>query len=91
MINFNFNLYNPFSNRWDIIWTKSKLLTQHKTIEFNGYKTNSILQINFTLSSRCDHAGVNLMVGLFGYIVELHFYDTRHWDNINNCWGRYDV
>lgn len=86
MINFNLNLSNPFSNRWDIIWATSKMLSKHKAIEFNGYKTHSILELDFSLTFRQDHSGLRVMLGLIGYNVELHYYDTRHWDYDNNIW-----
>jgi hypothetical protein len=30
------------------------------------------------------------MLGLLGYSVEFHFYDTRHWDFETNTWVKYD-
>jgi hypothetical protein len=80
MINFNFNLTNPFSNRWRIMFCKSGLLDNHKAWEFNGYQTHHIVDINFNLSVTGDHPGVSIMLGLFGYSLELSGYDTRHED-----------
>ena len=37
-----------------------------------------------------DHAGVSLWLGLSGFDVGLHFYDTRHWDYENNRWEVYE-
>jgi hypothetical protein len=86
MINFNLNISNPWSQRWDILWTKSRVLSMNKAIEFNGYRTNSLFDIEFDFNIRTDHAGARLMLGLFGYEVELHFYDTRHWNNEMESW-----
>jgi hypothetical protein len=86
MINFNFNISNPWSRRWEILWTKSRMLTSNKAIEFNGYRTNSVVSVDFNINVRTDHAGARVMLGLFGYEMELHFYDTRHWDNEMESW-----
>jgi hypothetical protein len=90
MINFNVTVSNPWSNRWDTLWTRSRFLSANKAVEFNGYRTNSLINIDFRLSFRTDHAGFHLMLGLFGYEVELHFYDTRHWDSEWDTWVNYD-
>jgi hypothetical protein len=90
MINFNFSLSNPWSNRWKTLWTKHRLLYTNKVVEFNGYKTNSLITVDINLSLQTDHAGLRLMLGLFGYEVEVHFYDTRHWDSEKDTWEVYD-
>jgi len=90
MINLNVTVSNPWSNRWDILWTKSQVLFANKAVEFNGYRTGSLITVDFGLSFRTDHAGMRLMLGLFGYEVELHFYDTRHWDSEWDTWVDYD-
>jgi hypothetical protein len=86
MINLNFNIYNPWSSRWDILWNKSKLIGKNKALEFNGYRTNYIINADFNFKPAGDHAGARIMFGLFGFDVELHFYDTRHWDYDTNTW-----
>jgi len=88
MINLNLNISNPWSDTWTILWNKSKLLTQHKAIEFNGYRTNHIVNVEFNVKPTGDHAGVRWMLGLFGYDMELHFYDVRHWDYIRGEWEK---
>jgi hypothetical protein len=90
MINFNFNLSNPWSNRWDMLWTQHQFLSANKAVEFNVYRTNSLITVDFGLSFRTDHAGVRLMLGVFGYQAELHFYDTRHWDSDRGTWVNYN-
>jgi hypothetical protein len=80
MIDLNLNISNPWCDTWTILWNKSKLLSQHKAIEFNGYRTNHIVNAEFNAKPIGDHAGVRCMLGLFGYEMELHFYDVRHWD-----------
>jgi hypothetical protein len=90
MISFNFSILNPWSRHWKTLWCKHSLLSIYKVVEFNGYKTNSIITVDFNLTSQTDHAGLRLMLGLFGYEVEIHFYDTRHWDNEKDSWTVYN-
>ena len=82
MIHFDFCLSNPFSNRWNHVVDKHGRFTTNKAWEFVVYRTPNIISISFSLRFRTDHAGIRLQVGLVGYELELHFYDTRHWDDI---------
>jgi len=63
---------------------------KNKAVEFNGYCTNHIFNIDFNFKPAGDHGGVHIMLGLFGYDIELHFYDTRHWNYETNTWEKYD-
>jgi len=90
VIHFWFSLRNPFSQRWDISTAKHGKLSENKSWEFNTYKTSTIISLEVSISFRCDHAGVHLMGGLFGRLVEFHMYDTRHWDYETNSWEVYE-
>lgn len=90
MINFNFDICNPWSDRWNILWNKSRFIGKNKAVEFNGYRTNHIFNVDFNFKPAGDHGGVHIMLGLFGYDIELHFYDTRHWNYETNTWEKYD-
>lgn len=82
MIHLNFGLSNPFSsNRFNNVWIKHGLLIGHKAweLEIHHY-AKCLLNFEFRLSFREDHAGVSLALGLFGYIFSAQIYDTRHWD-----------
>ena len=48
------------------------------------YYSGSLLDIDISWSIREDHAGFEFTLGLFGYGVHFHIYDTRHWDYIRN-------
>jgi hypothetical protein len=80
MINFNFSITNPFSNRWKILFVKNGFLSTYKAWEFNGYQTHHLIDINFSLSFHGDHPGLFIMLGLLGYSLEFSVYDTRHGD-----------
>ena len=89
MILLQFNIYNPWSDTWTILWNKSGSFSKNKAFEFNGYRTNRIITVDFDLTFRGDHAGARVMLGLVGYDIELHFYDTRHWNYNTNTWETY--
>jgi hypothetical protein len=91
MINLNFNMAMPWrsDNVWDILWNISRSVTKHKAIEFNGHRTGRFINVEFALRFRGDHAGARVALGLFGYEVELHFYDMRHWDYDSHTWECY--
>lgn len=91
MIRFNLEITNPWSNRWNIIFSKNGRIGLHKGWEFNGYQTHSFVEILCGITSRCDHAGIQLMLGLFGYNVEFNLYDTRHWDYELGKWCTYPI
>ena len=80
MINFNLNISNPWSDRWNTLFFKNGLLANHKAWEFNGYLTHHVIDIKFSLSFTGDHPGMFVMFGLLGYSLELSIYDTRHED-----------
>lgn len=74
---------------WDILWNISRSVTKHKAWEFNGYRTGRLINVDFHWTLQGDHAGARLMLGVFGYEVELQFYDTRHWNYDTNTWECY--
>jgi len=86
MIYFNFNIDNPFTDRWNTLFYKSGSLTRHKVWEFNGYRTHHLINAGFKLITKGDHAGIQIELGVFGYSIEFQTYDTRHWDYENNQW-----
>lgn len=88
MIHFNFGLSNPFTHRWTTVYYKDFLFAKHKGGEIQVVKDNTIVSFAFRFSTRTDHAGVSLDLGLFGFSVMLQYYDTRHW---NEKEGRYYI
>ena len=80
MINFNFGLRNPFSDRWDNIFNRSWVFAKHKAAEFEVYCDTTVVSMSFRWTMRQDHAGMCLELGLLGYTVSLQYYDTRHWN-----------
>jgi len=89
MINLNLSIENPWSDRWNTIWFKNGLLPNHKAWEFNAYRTHYLVDFEFRLTRKGDHAGLQTMFGLVGYAVEFGLYDTRHWNYQKNDWEIY--
>lgn len=90
MINFEFNIRNPWSDRFENIKSWSRLVSTYKAVEFNLYKTNHVIDLRLSISHRQSHAGFQIELGLLGYNMEFHAYDTRHWDHVNNKWETYE-
>jgi len=87
MISFNFNIANPWSNRFENLWCRAyDTPFKYKFIELELVKDGVILSFMFRLATRTDHAGLRLELGLLGHSFNFNFYDSRHW---NYEQGRY--
>ncbi len=87
MLSLDFNIRNPFSNRWDTLYNASWAISRHKAIELQFDRCTDILGLCLRLTARQDHAGMFFSMSLLGFDAILHFYDTRHWDNKNDTWA----
>jgi uncharacterized protein YycO len=87
MIDIKFSIVNPASDRFESIkcWFGNTPF-KHKHWEIQVMKDNDIIAVDFRVTTRQDHAGVDLWLGLVGYAVNFKFYDNRHW---NHEQGRY--
>lgn len=92
MIHFNFNIRIPFRKQsFQNLFCVSKLITKYKAWEFEVlYNSQTVLECEFNLRVKTDHAGLDLAVGLFGYIAHFIIYDTRHWDDKNDDYEIYE-
>lgn len=92
MIYFNINIRNPFwGDRFETIkyWSCDKP-RNHKAWEIQVMKDCELLRIEFDFTTRQDHAGVTLELGLLGYKINFGYHDTRHWNYEKNRWINYD-
>jgi hypothetical protein len=90
VINFNFRLYNPFSDHFNSGRAWNGLVgSSHKAWEVQIMETNNIVEFDFSLTFRQDHAGIKIELGLFGRNVSMQIYDTRHWNRNENKWMEY--
>lgn len=82
MISFSFNLSNPWSKRWSNVWNRVyNTPFKNKFLELEVYKDNTLVSLMFRLSTRTDHGGLSMELGLLGYSFNFNFYDNRHWDH----------
>lgn len=82
MISFNFNIRNPWSNRFENLWNRAyDTPFEHKFIELEVTRDFTLVSFMFNWTVRQSHAGLDLEVGLFGYNVHFNFYDNRHWNS----------
>jgi hypothetical protein len=90
MIYLYFKISNPFSSRFNSgrIWN-GLIGLGHRAWEIQVMKTNSIVEFEFSITSRQDHAGVRLELGLLGRNICAQIYNTRHWDSEKNTWAKY--
>ena len=87
MISVNFNLRNPWSRRWKMLWCRAyNTPLKNKHVELELFAENTIVSFTFDWTIQRDHAGVTIELGLLGYSVSLNIYDRRHWDHVNNYW-----
>lgn len=93
MINFSFNLVNPFSDpsKFKTVYTtSSKTWNPHKFWDFSICKDSSIIRLTFDFTIKEDHAGFGFDFAILGWGIDFRFYDHRHWDYENNCWEVYE-
>jgi len=90
MIFIGFSLNNPFWEEiFQPIWHRYWKISKNKNLEIEFYKHSSLLGFSFTFAPTAqDHAGVQFVIELLGYVFDFNFYDTRHWDYKNNCWEK---
>lgn len=93
IINLRFELTNLF-DRWEFfkpLGSVSGLLFWHKAWELEHYYMSTMLvDLDISLTTRRDHAGLNITIGLLGYGIHFSIYDTRHWNYDLNQWVAYD-
>jgi hypothetical protein len=85
MINLKLSLTIPWWDRFENIYCcAGKTPIKHKFWEVQVLKSDDIATVDLRITTRCDHAGIDLWVGAFGYSVNLTLYDNRHWNHEEN-------
>lgn len=94
MIAVTFSLQNPYFKSWrdfkNIRNWHGYLPFENKYWEFEVLRSGALIEFDFTVRTRCDHAGTTLGLGLFNYAVNLTVYDNRHWDHETNNWSTHE-
>ena len=66
------------------------IFIRNREVSFDITILYALFHFEFKIEWKTDHAGVSLWLGILGFDVGLHFYDTRHWDYKNNKWEVYE-
>jgi hypothetical protein len=89
MIVLTFAISNPWFKSWrDFKHSYSrhgKMFIDHKYWEVEVMRDGYFVQFDFTYTTRRDHAGATLALGILGYSINFTLYDNRHWDNLTNA------
>lgn len=81
MIYIGFDISNPWSKQdFEVVCELERAVTKNKSIDINLHKNKTILSASFGISARQDHSGFTFDIGLFGYQLDVFFYDNRHWN-----------
>ena len=85
---------NPFGSDADFknLWFNTWHVGKHKALELQFVvDAANIFELDIDVNFRGqDHAGPRFELNLFGWIMILHLYDTRHWNYETNNWEIYD-
>ncbi len=90
MITLNLTLRNPWSDRFENVWYKVYAVARHKSIELQVYKSSIIAEVAVDLTTRQDHAGLRIELGLLGSNCIFNLHDTRHWNYGKGQWSTYE-
>ena len=92
MIHLAFNITNPWSRRL-IKSLKSwhgSTPWENKFWELDITRSRTVVSVNLVVNHRSSHAGVDIVLGLFGHDLMFSFYDRRHWDYETDTWENQD-
>ena len=90
MISLNFNIRNPWSTKFENLWSKAVSTPfKFKFVELELYKDSSVVSVYINWTIRRSHAGLLIELGLLGYCCLFNFYDSRHWNQQENKWEVY--
>lgn len=89
MIYINFNIANPWSTFFKPGKVFAGKLFKNKFWEIQLMRTSDVVCFRFELTTRQDHAGVQLEIGFLSFNVNFVVYDNRHWDHLGERWENY--
>ena len=92
MISLHFGISNPWhKENFANLWCADGSITKNKHWEFQIIRhAYDLLELHASYTIRQDHAGLKLVVGLFGYSIHFDLYDSRHWNCETNTWETYE-
>ena len=81
MLYIGFAIRNPFSQRHDMVVTKTVQVSKNKSFEVGIYRNSSIIGGSFCITGfKQDHAGFSFDIELLGWCLDFIFYDQRHYN-----------
>lgn len=88
MINLDFNIHSPWGGEYfRNLGCWHTRLGKNKSLELeHSFYSQELVTGSFKLNRGCDHAGLELTLGLLGYCIRIQFYDTRHWNHESHDW-----
>jgi hypothetical protein len=93
ILNMRIELANPF-DRWDCFKNLGCLygkLSSHLAWELeHSYYSPLLVDFELRWSTRTDHAGFELGIGVVGYGIHFRVYDIRHWNTETSRWEERD-
>ena len=92
MIKFRLEIQNPWTkDRFKHLGYVSGRFFKNKAWELeHTFYDGLILDCCFEFTTRGDHAGLEISLGILGYAIGFHCYDIRHWNYENKTWMNYD-
>ena len=89
MIYFDVNIRNPywFDRFKNIRHWAGETPVKHKYWEIEIIKCPELFRFGFEITTRQDHAGARLDLGLLGYEIDFKLYDNRHWNWKEGRWN----
>jgi hypothetical protein len=79
LIHVNFNIRLPFEYFKHLGSVRGQV-NQHLSWELeHSYYGGELINFYFSYSAQEDHAGLNIIAGIFGYAIHFTVYDKRHY------------
>ena len=89
LFNLQTQIYLPFDHFKNLGCISGKLFGNKAWELEHTYYSGSLFDIDISWGIREDHAGFEICLGIFGYGIHFHIYDTRHWNYTTNTWEIY--
>jgi hypothetical protein len=87
MISLSFIISNPWGEYFKNLGCLSGKITKNLAWELeHTFYAGNLAEIEFKITTRRDHAGLETAIGIFGYAIGFRIYDVRHWDFEHECW-----
>jgi hypothetical protein len=92
MLFLNFQLTTPLFRTYFVnLWNKAIKCSKYKAFEAEiCFQPSTLFEVFLNITTRGDHAGIDVSVTVLGVCIHLLFYDIRHWNYKTNTWEVYE-